>query len=86
MNPAPSGGWRGGRRGPRKSGVKLPGMAAARKAAGLSFFALAKMIGLDPSTLSRYERQEIFASPEMARRIAEALSTTADALTGKGAA
>jgi len=51
-------------------------IAAAREAAGLTQLALANAMGIDPQTISRWERGERRPSPSDCYRIAEATGAT----------
>ena len=54
-----------------------------RKEKGMSQDQLAKTLGATPTTVGRYERDEVKPSIEMAVKIAEALDVSLDYLTGR---
>jgi transcriptional regulator with XRE-family HTH domain len=54
-----------------------------RKEKGMSQDQLAKALGATPTTVGRYERDEVKPSIEMAVKIAEALDVSLDYLTGR---
>lgn len=54
-----------------------------RKEKGMSQTALAVEIGIHKNVLGRYERNEVFPSIEIARKIADVLDVSLDFLTGK---
>jgi transcriptional regulator with XRE-family HTH domain len=55
----------------------------ARKEKNLSQEALAKALNATPTTIGRYERDEVKPSIEVAAKIAEALGVSVDYLIGK---
>lgn len=54
-----------------------------RKEKGLSQDQLAKLLSATPTTIGRYERDEVKPSVEMAVKIAEALEVSMDYLVGR---
>lgn len=64
------------------AGVPVPGLAGARRAAGLSQPALAGLAGLHRHTVSKYERGLLGVGPDALRRLAAALGVPAERLTG----
>ena len=58
----------------------LKGLRSVRKKLGLSLVELEKITGIDASSLSRYEREEVVPSIEMAQKIAKALNISVDEL------
>ena len=54
-----------------------------RKEQGISQTDLAAQLGIHKNVLGRYERNEVFPSIEIARKIADILNTSLDYLTGK---
>ncbi len=54
-----------------------------RKEKNMSQEQLAKMLGATPTTVGRYERDEVKPSIEVAVKIAEALEVSLDYLTGR---
>ena len=54
-----------------------------RKQDGLSQTALAQRLGIHKNVLGRYERNEVFPSIDIARKIADILDVSLDYLTGK---
>jgi transcriptional regulator with XRE-family HTH domain len=54
-----------------------------RKEKGMSQDQLAKALGATPTTVGRYERDEVKPSIEMAVKIAETLDVSLDYLTGR---
>ena len=54
-----------------------------RKRQGISQTALAEQLGIHKNVLGRYERNEVFPSIEIARKIADLLDVSLDYLTGK---
>ncbi len=55
----------------------------SRKALGMSQDQLSKALGATPTTVGRYERDEVKPSIEMATKIAEVLNVSLDYLTGR---
>jgi transcriptional regulator with XRE-family HTH domain len=64
----------------RLDGIQLPGLAAQRRAAGLTGRALASAVGVAPSTLSMWETAGVPTPRAVAERIAEILECTPTAL------
>lgn len=58
-------------------------VAQLRKEQGISQTALAEQLGIHKNVLGRYERNEVFPSIEIARKIADILDVSLDYLTGK---
>ena len=58
----------------------MKGLRSVRKKLGLSLVELEKITGIDASSLSRYEREEVVPSIEMAQKIAKALNISVDEL------
>ena len=58
-------------------------VAQLRKEQGISQTDLAKQLGIHKNVLGRYERNEVFPSIEIARKIADILDVSLDFLTGK---
>jgi len=58
-------------------------VARLRKEQGISQTNLAKELGIHKNVLGRYERNEVFPSIEIARKIADILDVSLDYLTGK---
>ena len=54
-----------------------------RKAQGISQTDLASQLGIHKNVLGRYERNEVYPSIEIARKIADILDVSLDYLTGK---
>ncbi|QMU63058.1 MAG: helix-turn-helix domain-containing protein [Flavobacteriaceae bacterium] len=54
-----------------------------RKKQGISQTDLASRLGIHKNVLGRYERNEVFPSIEIARKIADILDVSLDYLTGK---
>lgn len=54
-----------------------------RKKKGISQTDLADQLGIHKNVLGRYERNEVFPSIEIARKIADILDVSLDYLTGK---
>ena len=54
-----------------------------RKQKGISQTDLANQLGIHKNVLGRYERNEVFPSIEIARKIADILDVSLDFLTGK---
>ena len=58
-------------------------MAQARKEKKMSQDALAKQLGATPTTIGRYERDEVKPSIDVASKIADLLEVNLDFLAGK---
>ena len=58
-------------------------VAQLRKEKKISQTELAKQLGIHKNVLGRYERNEVFPSIEIARKIADILDASLDFLTGK---
>lgn len=58
-------------------------VAELRKQKGISQTDLASRLGIHKNVLGRYERNEVFPSIDIARKIADILDTSLDYLTGK---
>ena len=58
----------------------MKGLRAIRKAKGMSLVELEAITGIDASSLSRYERETVAPSTDMAQKIANALNISVDEL------
>ena len=58
-------------------------VADLRKEKGISQTDLASQLGIHKNVLGRYERNEVFPSIDIARKIADILDVSLDFLTGK---
>jgi len=58
-------------------------VADLRKEKGISQTDLASQLGIHKNVLGRYERNEVFPSIDIARKIADILEVSLDYLTGK---
>lgn len=58
-------------------------VADLRKEKGISKTDLASQLGIHKNVLGRYERNEVFPSIDIARKIADILEVSLDFLTGK---
>ena len=58
-------------------------VAELRKEKGISQTDLASQLGVHKNVLGRYERNEVFPSIDIARKIADILEVSLDFLTGK---
>jgi len=58
-------------------------VAELRKQKGVSQTDLASQLGIHKNVLGRYERNEVFPSIDIARKVADILEVSLDFLTGK---
>ena len=58
-------------------------VAELRKQKGISQSDLASQLGIHKNVLGRYERNEVFPSIDIARKVADILEVSLDFLTGK---
>lgn len=58
-------------------------VAELRKQKGISQTDLASQLGIHKNVLGRYERNEVFPSIDIARKVADILEVSLDFLTGK---
>ena len=58
----------------------MKGLRIIRKKLGISLLELEKITGIDASSLSRYERETVVPSTDMAQKIAKALNISVDEL------